>query len=45
MRLNSLKTTFYSNVTFLFLMKLLVGCAHAGVEFLRRQNASGEMGA
>lgn len=28
MRLNSLKTTFYSNVTFLFLMKLLVGCVH-----------------
>ena len=45
MRINSLKITFYSNVTFLFLIKSLVGCAHAGVEFLRRQNAFGEMGA
>ena len=45
MRINYLKTTFYSNVTFLFLIKSLVGCAHVEVKFRMSQSAFGEIGA
>lgn len=43
--MNDLKTTFYSNVTFLFLIKLLVGCICVCVKFPINQRTFGEIGA